>query len=259
VPKQPLRARFLAAGFLFAAGRFVEEVPYDPELYFMGEESAMTVRAFTHGYDLFHPAETIIWHEYIRPNARKHWSDHSDATDELRPWSKLDEISRRKIQRLLSGEPVASFGLGEERTLGEYEVYAGLSFRHKKAQGYTLRGGEPPNPDGSADWSNRIYSWIAILRFTRDQVPEGSLADPLLWSLSILDGEGYEVCHRDVDAAELAPLAGARGELGIICEFASETIPMNWTLWPLTRSGQWLPKLGGRLNDEDFAVISDPD
>jgi len=51
-PKQPFRARFLAAGFLFAPGCFVQEVPYDPELYFMGEKSAMTVRAFTHGYDL---------------------------------------------------------------------------------------------------------------------------------------------------------------------------------------------------------------
>lgn len=258
-PKQPFRARFLAAGFLFAPGRFVEEVPYDPELYFMGEESAMTVRAFTHGYDLFHPVETVIWHEYIRPDARKHWGDHSDEADVLRPWSKLDEISRRKVQRLLSGEPVASFGLGQARTLTEYEAYAGLSFRHKKAQGYTLRGGEPPNPGASSDWPNTIYVWIAKIRFTRDQLPEGSLSDPMLWILSILDGEGNEVCHRDVRPEELAPLAGAVGELAIVCEFPSDTIPANWTLWPLTRSGRWLPKFGGRLSDEDFAIINNDD
>jgi hypothetical protein len=92
-PKQPFRARFLAAGFLFAPGCFVQEVPYDPELYFMGEKSAMTVRAFTHGYDLFHPAETIIWHEHIRADARKHWGDHGDAANVPTPWSKLDETS----------------------------------------------------------------------------------------------------------------------------------------------------------------------
>jgi hypothetical protein len=61
--KQPMRVRFLAAGFLFTPGRFVREVPYDPELYFTGEESAMTVPAFTNGYDLFHPAENIIWRD----------------------------------------------------------------------------------------------------------------------------------------------------------------------------------------------------
>jgi hypothetical protein len=255
--KQPLRARFLAAGFLFAPGRFVEEVPYDPELYFMGEESAMTVRAFTHGYDLFHPAETIIWHEYIRADARKHWGDHSDAADVPSPWSKLDETSRHKVRRLLLGELVESFGLGQSRTLNEYEAYAGLSFRYRKAQGYTLRGGEPPNPDAPGDWPNKIYLWIAKIRFTRSEVPEGSLSDPMLWSLSILDREGYEVCHRDVGPEELAPLVGVAGELAIICEFPSDTIPVKWTLWPLTRSGQWLRKFGGQLSEEDFAILSD--
>jgi hypothetical protein len=257
--KQPMRARFLAAGFLFAPGRFVEEVPYDPELYFMGEESAMTVRAFTHGYDLFHPAETVIWHDYIRADARKHWGDHSDAADVPRPWTQLDEISRRKIQRLLLGEPVENFGLGQARTLIEYEAYAGLSFRHRKAQGYTLRGGEAPNPNSPADWPNKVYGWIAKVKFTRDELPEGSLTEPMLWSLSILDSEGYEICHRDVGPQELGPLASAAEELAIICEFTSDTIPLRWTLWPLTRSGQWLRKFGGELSDEDFAILRSDD
>ena len=30
-------------------GRFVDEVPFDPDLYFTGVESTLTVRAFTHG------------------------------------------------------------------------------------------------------------------------------------------------------------------------------------------------------------------
>ncbi len=37
----------------------------------------MTVRAFTHGYDLFHPCETIVWHDYVRKDAVKHWDDHA--------------------------------------------------------------------------------------------------------------------------------------------------------------------------------------
>jgi hypothetical protein len=225
----------------------------------MGEESAMTVRAFTHGYDLFHPADTIIWHDYIRADAPKHWDDHSDVADAPRHWSKLDDTSRRKVSRLLLGEPVESLGLGLARTLKEYEAYAGLSFRHRKAQAYTLRGAEPPNPDSAADWPDKIYPWIAKVKFTREQLPQGSLADPMLWSLSIMDREGYEVCHRDVTREELATLAAAEGQLTIVCEFPSDTIPVNWTLWPLTRSGQWLPKFGGRLSDDDFAIVRNDD
>ena len=46
----PMRARFLAAGMMFTLGRFVSDVPYDPELYFYGEEATLAMRAFTHGY-----------------------------------------------------------------------------------------------------------------------------------------------------------------------------------------------------------------
>ncbi len=256
ISRQPLRARFLAAGFLFAPGSLVQEVPYDPELYFMGEESAMTVRAYTHGYDLFHPAETIIWHDYIRAEAPKHWSDHSDTAEVAGPWRNLDDASRRKISRLLRGETLESFGLGAARTLREYEAYAGLSFQHRKAQAYTMRGAEPPNPDAAPDWPEKIYPWIATIRFGRAQIPRGALADPLLWSLSILDGQGHEVCHRDVNREELATLADAE-DLAIVCEFTSDTLPATWTLWPLSRSGQWLPKFGGKLSDDDFAIVGE--
>jgi hypothetical protein len=51
----PVRSRFISAHFLFAPGSFVRDVPYDPELYFIGEEITLAVRAFTHGYDLFPP------------------------------------------------------------------------------------------------------------------------------------------------------------------------------------------------------------
>ena len=46
-----MRAPFIAAGYFFAPGRFVEEVRYDPLLpwVFMGEEIAHTARAWTSG------------------------------------------------------------------------------------------------------------------------------------------------------------------------------------------------------------------
>ncbi len=69
--QRPLRARFVSAHFLFTLGAFVNDVPYDPELYFHGEEIMLAIRAFTHGYDLFHPPEHILWHEYTRDLSRE--------------------------------------------------------------------------------------------------------------------------------------------------------------------------------------------
>ena len=262
-PERPVRARFVSAGFLFAAGRFVEEAPYDPDLYFMGEESAMTIRAFTHGYEFFHPAETVIWHDYGRHGARKHWGDHTETNCVARPWSELDEKSKQKVQRLLRGEPVESFGLGPVRTLEEYEAYAGLSFRLRMAQQYTVRGEEPPNPEVCPDWAEKIYPSICRIRVHKSQLPEGSLEDPALWHTAIMDDQGYEICRRDFTAEELAPLLererGKEEEIALICEFRSENIPAEWIVWPLSCSKGWLQKIRGRFGDEDFAILKEDD
>lgn len=252
---RPVRARFLSAGFLFAPGRFVEEVPYDPELYFMGEETAMTVRAFTCGYDLFHPAETIVWHDYLRADAKKHWGDHTEKSS--RPWSDLDEKSRNKIQRLLGGEQVESFGLGGVRTLKEYENYAGLSFKLRKAQQYTVHGEEPPNPDAPPNWTDSIYPWIVKVGVERSQLPHGALDDPALWYLGIQDEKGQEICRVDFTPDKLAPLCESKEPITLICEFLSGAIPAAWTIWPLSRSKCWLPQMRGALQDGDYAILKE--
>ncbi len=256
---RPVRARFLSAGFLFAHGAFVKEVPYDPDLYFMGEEIAMTVRAFTHGYDLFHPKDTVLWHDYLRTDSRKHWGDHTQADPALHFWAELDGKSKEKIQQLLLGEPVGSFGLGTERTLSEYEQYAGLSFRFRKAQQYTMRLGEPPNPKQAADWADSVYPWIARARFHRSLLPGGALEDPILWSLAIQDADGYELSRVDVAPEDLKVFQSTEEFLALVCEFSSEAAPKSWTVQPLTRSRGWLPKLQGPLSDDDFAVLLEED
>ena len=75
---QPLPARFYSAHFCFTLGRFAKEVQHDPEYYFHGEEISIAVRAYTHGYDLFHPHKVICWHEYTRKGRSKQWDDDKD-------------------------------------------------------------------------------------------------------------------------------------------------------------------------------------
>jgi glycosyltransferase involved in cell wall biosynthesis len=60
---EPVPSRFYSAHFCFTLGEFCKEVQHDPEFYFHGEEISIAVRAFTHGYDLFHPHKVVIWHK----------------------------------------------------------------------------------------------------------------------------------------------------------------------------------------------------
>jgi hypothetical protein len=255
----PLRARFLAAGFLFAPGSFVEEVRYDPGLYFLGEEATMTLRAFTSGYDLFHPCETLIWHDYVRADATKHWDDHTETNAVGQRWHELDSVSREKVKRLLAGEPVSQFGLGSVRTIQEYEDYAGLSFRLRKAQDYTVRCEEPPNPQEPSDWAGDIYTWMVRITLDRALLPTGAFEDPAFWHIGVSDERGTEIYRRDMPERQISTLSENQAAVILVCEFQSGTIPASWSVWPVSKSQGWLSKVEGRLEDEDYTIVLEED
>ena len=58
---------FWAAGFSFARGHFVANVPYDPYLpmVFQGEEISMALRAWTFGYDFYALERNVCFHIYV--------------------------------------------------------------------------------------------------------------------------------------------------------------------------------------------------
>ena len=76
----PIMHPFWAAGFSFARGHFVLQVPYDQYLpmVFQGEEISMGIRGFTYGYDFYAPARNVIYHMYAsehpeRKTVKKFW------------------------------------------------------------------------------------------------------------------------------------------------------------------------------------------
>lgn len=134
---RPLRARFMSGGFVFSPGSFIREVPQDPNHFFATEEVVMTVRAYTHGYDLFHPHIPLLWHSYGN-RSPKVWEDQVvDPGDSGRTAQSVDERVLASAQRAKSLLGLAAdsdeahdsrFGLGIARTLQDYERYGGLSF-----------------------------------------------------------------------------------------------------------------------------------
>jgi hypothetical protein len=116
---EPISARFYSAHFAFTSGNFVKEVPHDPELYFTGEEMSITVRAFTYGYDLFHPHIVIAWHEYTRNYRKKQWDDD-------REWWKKDKHSKQHYLSIFTNRE--KYGIGNKRTVQDYIDFSGIYF-----------------------------------------------------------------------------------------------------------------------------------
>ena len=240
----PLRARFLGACFLFTIGDFVSQVPYDPELYFIGEEITLAIRAYTHGFDLFHPPDVVAWHYYTRAAEVKHWDDHRSGTLLGEPWFEMDRRSRTKVASMLVGRHPGPFGDGTARTLQEYEAYVGLDFARRRVQDHTLTGLEPPNPPARRNWAEQTRP--RDLRIDIDRAIIGGNDDANFWYVGFHDAAGDEIYREDAPEAELAAaLAGYGPAVSLWRAFESIREPVSWTVWPHSRSRGWLEQIRG--------------
>ena len=168
-PSRPVPAALLSANFLFGPARAFREVPYDPWLYFHGEEISLAVRFWTHGWDLYAPHESVVFHDYTTDRRRpRNWDDRRD-------WVALNMRSFARIRHLLGIEESRNpavlreldrHGLGTERTLAEYEEFADIRFADhwigtRAADG---RFAQPPTAESLAMLRAARASYLQRLR-----------------------------------------------------------------------------------------------
>jgi hypothetical protein len=104
----------LSAGSIFTLGSFVEDIPYDPVLFFNGEEQSLALRAWTKGYNLFHTSKIPLYHCYDNSYRKMYWdSDEIKLTD----WTQLEKNSMARLQQIVTGEYIGSYGIGNERSI----------------------------------------------------------------------------------------------------------------------------------------------
>jgi len=243
---KPIPARFLSAHFVFADGRWITEVPYDKMLYFHGEEPTLAIRSFTHGYDLFHPHIVVGWHEYTRHGKKKHWDDNH--------WGNLDKISFSRVRKLLGMDneiidfEFGPYGLGTERTLHEYELYAGVKFSTRQVHQKTLDKEPPPVATTDEEWESALCSRFKYcINIHRDALTE---PDYNLWAVAFKDERGNELVRLDASKAEIESVLNSNKEepfINLWREFNTSVRPASWIVWPRTDSKDWLSIIHGEI------------
>lgn len=133
--REPIKGGHIAGGFLFTLGSFVYEVPYDPYLYFHGEEQSLAIRAFTRGWDIYHIPEIPLYHLYKRPGEdhnNHHWHESWEKQRDYK-WIELQESAKNRLVDLVYNQSlVGSFGLGFERTLKDFAELTGIDYVERK-------------------------------------------------------------------------------------------------------------------------------
>ena len=132
---KPVMGFHLAAGCVFAPGAFVYEVPYDPFIYFYGEEPLWALRAYTNGWDLFHVPKLPVYHYYdtgphIEVKRARHWAEEEDGTRSTRWWELNNRASQRMVQ-IIDGKDFGVYGLGRVRTLEDYAAFSGIDYKNR--------------------------------------------------------------------------------------------------------------------------------
>jgi hypothetical protein len=240
---EPVRSRFYSAHFCFTLGQFCNEVQHDPDYYFHGEEISIAVRAFTWGYDLFHPHRLIAWHEYTRKGRSKQWDDDSI-------WGERNEKCHSKNRKLfgMDGETLADdfgiYGFGKKRTLRDYEEYAGISFLKRGVQEYTLDNKYPPNPkyQNEDDFNKSfIIKFKYYINIDSNQFTEN---DYDFWVVAFHGKNNETIYRKDFKIKDIKKIL----EMSKIkVNFYPNTLPTNWIIWPHSKSKGWLEKIYGNL------------
>jgi glycosyltransferase involved in cell wall biosynthesis len=244
---EPVTARFYSAHYCFTLGQFAKEVQHDPDYYFHGEEISIAARAYTWGYDLFHPHKTLIWHEYTRKGRTKQWDDDKQ-------WVDRNNFCHKKNRALFGmdgEEPMEHgiYGFGPERTLREYEIYSGLLFSKRAVQQETLDKKYPPNTYNYANEEEWINSFASIFKHCIDigytQVTEN---DYDFWAVAFHDENDNTIYRKDADPNEIRNMKNdPDGYCKVWREFQTTVKPKYWVVWPHSESKGWGERITGNL------------
>mmetsp|Transcript_7980 Transcript_7980/g.11943 ORF Transcript_7980/g.11943 Transcript_7980/m.11943 type:complete len:565 (-) Transcript_7980:185-1879(-) len=138
----PTQIAFIAAGFFFTHGTFLRDVPFDPLLpyCFMGEEIALSMRAWTAGYDIYAPRRNLIKHQYRpgRMGLPKFWGSVGRTYGRDGPGfnTHMQTVMLQRIKHMVGYPEVSRAKIiegGHEEVLTDLEHYSMGSERTREA------------------------------------------------------------------------------------------------------------------------------
>jgi glycosyltransferase involved in cell wall biosynthesis len=246
--EKPFPARFLSGHFAFGPNKWAKEVRHDPNIFFSGEEINLSVRSYTHGYDMFHPHRVIIWHATMREErAGKLVWDDQHKRGENQWWAQQD-VARARIRQLFgvedNGFNLEPYGLGTKRTVRDYEKYAGIHFKKKSFQKWTIDNKFPPNPynyETDEEWENSFtYSFYHLVNIERYELPADDYTSILV---AFDDEDGVGMYSTSVEGNDLQRFLNGDGPIHYEQMFMTDKKPTRVVYWGHSDKRGWAERV----------------
>ena len=123
----PTKTPWIRSGFVFTYTDIINNIPHNPNMFFLGEEDELSIRLFTHGYDIYSTPKNLVGHDYSIRNT--FWSDFPGPGPN--GWWKFELKSRSELQNLIENKTVGKYSMGTKRTLKEFEEFAKINYKNK--------------------------------------------------------------------------------------------------------------------------------
>jgi len=248
---EPVMSRFLCGHFDFARSEWARDVKHDPGIYFSGEEINLTVRSYTHGYDMFHPHKIVVWHSTMREEraGMLKWDDDAKLGVD---WFNKQEHARKRIRVLLGSEvdpnvDLGDYGLGTVRTVRDYEKYAGVHFKKRAVQKYTLDNQYPPNPYIHDDelWEQSFTeSFYHLITIHRKDFPRDNYKHILV---AFDDDQGNSINSKFITGHQLDQFIKTGNAIHYEEHFLTDSKPDRLVFWGFTEEDGWVERIENKL------------
>lgn len=232
---KPVKGVHISAAFIFGPGDIVETVPYDPEFYFSGEETALAVRYFTNGYNLYNSHKVIVYHFYQRSGYTKHWDDDKN-------WGTYNMVAHDRLDCLLGRNQkydLGIYGLGTKRTLKEFTEYSGIDYEKCLVHRDTEKGIEPPCSNSVEGWDNEQVTSNLTLSWDFEKIEK--VHNVRFWAMIIEDQNGVALHREDLPYMEFKDILD-----GVVTSRTfkfdrskNRQVPTQLLIWPYSNDLEW--------------------
>lgn len=129
--KDMVHGYHIGACCIFTSSNFINDVPYDMNIFFGGEESSLTLRAWTNGYNIFHVKQTPIYHCWARRYSVNIFNDNTVHPLRETTIEELDQQSQKRLEQLFTGKLQGPHGVGAVRSIKDYCDWSGINYIEK--------------------------------------------------------------------------------------------------------------------------------
>jgi hypothetical protein len=104
---------FFCAGQAFGYSEYFEAVPYDPSIYFQGEEQTLSIRFFDQDIKIVAPPDLYLFHDYVGHKRGRHWDKNPD-------WQTWENLSQYRLIRFYEKQIDDIFGLTNQYSIDNW-------------------------------------------------------------------------------------------------------------------------------------------